>query len=472
MGSDTKKIRKEFVLKSLWDREGIEAFLEKRASEGWVLDAINEFRWVFRKEEPKKLHFSVIYFPKASSYDPAPSDRLLLFQDLCEHTGWKLAAGEGQTQIYYNEADDAIPIETEEEMALLAIHESAKRYYLPVCYFLAILGLIQFGLFCYRLATNTMFIVSNNAGILSGIGAFFVLALPVFSIGQYYRWHRRVEEMIDSGEGAWKGNGPMDLRAWIIGMMFAAMAFMIISLVGGRSGIEIIAMSMVGILGITVVVLEFSKLMKKRMVSGKTNRTLTYVGSMVGALLVAVFLFWVMVQDVQEPRDNRSQPEVRVTNGLTEYIYHDTLPLTIEDLRTIEYQGYSYEIQSAADSVLCRKMNAAQTPGVDGLDEPKLSYRVAVVKFPLIYGICRSAMEKDFAHDYGRAMGNNVNWEEHVPVDATEWGAKEAYQLRVAGELRNRYLLCYERRIVEIDFDSTWDVTPLQKSIVAEKIGK
>ena len=69
-------------------------------------------------------------------------------------------------------------------------------------------------------------------------------------------------------------------------------------------------------------------------------------------------------------------------------------------------------------------------------------------------------------------MGNNVNWEEHVPVDATEWGAKEAYQLRVAGELRNRYLLCYERRIVEIDFDSTWDVTPLQKSIVAEKLGK
>ena len=79
MGSEAKKIKREFVLKSSWDREGIESFLEKKAAGGWMLESINDIIWQFRKEEPQNLHFSVVYFPKASSYDPKPSEKLLMF---------------------------------------------------------------------------------------------------------------------------------------------------------------------------------------------------------------------------------------------------------------------------------------------------------------------------------------------------------------------------------------------------------
>ena len=471
MGSKAKKSKREFVLKSSWDREGIESFLEKKAAGGWMLESINDIIWRFRKEEPKSLHFSVVYFPKASSYDPEPSEKLLMFQDLCEHTGWKLAAGDGQTQIYYNEADDATPLETEEELAVLAIHESAKRYYLPVCCFLVVLGLIQFGLFCYRLATNTMYILSNNAAILSGICSLLVLVLPVVSVLQYHRWHKHAEELIESGEEIGKRNGPPDLRVSIIGMMFIALAFTIISLVGGRSGILILAMAFVGILGITLVVLEFSKLMKKRRVSGRINRNLTYTAAIVGALLIAGLLLSVMVREVQEPNAYRMAPEVRNTNGFTEYIFHDALPLVVEDLRSTSYQGYSYEMEYTAESILCGVHRAHQIPGVDGLDEPKLAYRIIDVKLPLLYGVCRNTMEKDFAHDYGKPM-SGVDWEEHIAVDGTPWGAKEAYQLEIAGGLRPRYLLYYDRRIVEIEFGNVWNLTEEQKRIVGEHFGK
>ncbi len=471
MGSEAKKIKREFVLKSSWDREGIESFLEKRASSGWMLESINDIIWQFRKEKPQSLHFSVIYFPKASSYDPKPSEKLLMFQDLCEHTGWKLAAGDGQTQIYYNEADDATPIETEEEMAVLAIHESAKRYYLPVCCFLVILGLIQFGLFCYRLMTNTMYILSNNAAILSGICSLLVLILPVVSIWQYHRWHKQVEELIESGEDIWRRNGPPDLRISIVGMMFVALAFTIISLIGGRSGILILAMAVVGIMGITMVVLEFSKLLKKKMVSGRVNRNLTYTAAIIGALVIAALLLTVMVRQVQEPGGFHSEPEVRTTNGLTENIFHDELPLTVEDLRATVYQGYSREMEYSAESILCGVHRARQIPGVDALDEPKLMYRVIDVKLPILYGACRNSMEKDFAHDFGKPL-SGVNWEAHIAVDGTPWGAKEAYQLEIAGAMKPRFLLYYDRSIVEIEFGNEWELTPEMMRIVGEHLGK
>ncbi len=472
MGSEAKKIKREFVLKSSWDREGIESFLEKKAAGGWMLESINDIIWQFRKEEPQNLHFSVVYFPKASSYDPKPSEKLLMFQDLCEHTGWKLAAGDGQTQIYYNEADDATPIETEDEMAVLAIHESAKRYYLPVCCFLVVLGLIQFGLFCYRLSTNTLYILSNNAAILSGICSLLVLILPVISIWQYHRWHKHVEELIESGEDIRKRNGPPDQRVSITGMMFIALTFTIISLVGGRSGILILAMAFVGILGITLVVLEFSKLMKKRMVSGRTNRNLTYTAAIIGALVIAGLLLAVMIREVQEPAEYSSTPEVRNTNGFTENIFHDELPLVVEDLRNTAYQGYSYEMEYTAESVLCGVHRANQTPGVDGLSEPKLSYRIIDVKLPLLYGLCRESLEKDFAHDFGKSMNGDVDWEKHIPVNAAPWGANEAYQLCILNNMKERYLLCYNKTIVEIDFGNEWDVTPEVMRIVGEHFGK
>ena len=57
------------------------------------------------------------------------------------------------------------------------------------------------------------------------------------------------------------------------------------------------------------------------------------------------------------------------------------------------------------------------------------------------------------------------------PEDAVPWGAKNVYrQHYLDGSIVNRYLLCYEDRIVSITFD--WEVTDTQKQIVGEKIGR
>ena len=99
-----KNTKRCFVLFSFYDRTGIEAYLEKQAENGWMLDKTSAFGWHFHRIEPRKIHFSVVYFAKASAFDPEPSEAQLAFHDFCEHTGWKLAASNAQMQIFYNEA--------------------------------------------------------------------------------------------------------------------------------------------------------------------------------------------------------------------------------------------------------------------------------------------------------------------------------------------------------------------------------
>ena len=54
--------------------------------------------------------------------------------------------------------------------------------------------------------------------------------------------------------------------------------------------------------------------------------------------------------------------------------------------------------------------------------------------------------------------------------DGKAWGANEAYRLYdLEYGVENKYLLCYDNLLVEIDFD--WEPTAAQKAVVSEKLG-
>ena len=95
----TKRILAQFTF---YDRTGIQKLLEKQAEKGWLLEKMTSFGWKFRRIEPKKIHYAVTYFPEASMFDPEPGENQKNFWELCEHTGWKLAASNAQMQIFYN----------------------------------------------------------------------------------------------------------------------------------------------------------------------------------------------------------------------------------------------------------------------------------------------------------------------------------------------------------------------------------
>ena len=60
---DTKR---RLELYSFFNHTGIAAHLEDMAQKGWMIEKITGFGWVYRRIEPKRLHFSVSYYARAS----------------------------------------------------------------------------------------------------------------------------------------------------------------------------------------------------------------------------------------------------------------------------------------------------------------------------------------------------------------------------------------------------------------------
>lgn len=56
-----KKFRRDWHPVSLYDYTSAEKYLERRASEGWQLEEIGTFSWLFRKSEPKNIRFAVTF---------------------------------------------------------------------------------------------------------------------------------------------------------------------------------------------------------------------------------------------------------------------------------------------------------------------------------------------------------------------------------------------------------------------------
>ena len=137
---DTKR---RLELYSFFNHTGIAAHLEDMAQKGWMIEKITGFGWVYRRIEPKRLHFSVSYYARASEFDPQPSEGQREFQEFCEHTGWKLACSSAQLQIFYNDQPDPTPIETDPKLELEAIHASAKKGFLLPYFLLLAVAVVQ-----------------------------------------------------------------------------------------------------------------------------------------------------------------------------------------------------------------------------------------------------------------------------------------------------------------------------------------
>ena len=98
---------------------------------------------------------------------------------------------------------------------------------------------------------------------------------------------------------------------------------------------------------------------------------------------------------------------------------------------------------------------------------PDLSYTLTIIKVPALYDLCKeSALNK--RSDTGVEDGF-VLVDHYEKIDAAPWLAIEAYQRHWSESVLNEYLLCYEDRIIEIDFFN-WEPTEEQMKIVAEKL--
>lgn len=62
----------EINLYSYYDHAGIVRHLEDMARQGWQLEKAGSVFWTYRRCKPTELRYAVVYFSKASQFDPEP----------------------------------------------------------------------------------------------------------------------------------------------------------------------------------------------------------------------------------------------------------------------------------------------------------------------------------------------------------------------------------------------------------------
>ena len=439
-----KDVKRRMEVFSFYDKTGIERHLEKMAADGWMLEKMSALFWQYRRIEPKKIRFSISYYASISDFEPEPTEEQQEFNDFCEHSGWKLAASSVQMQVFYNENEDPVPIETDPELELENLHRYAKKTALKTYPLLLLISLLMGVTFIGSILRDPVYYLASAINLFTGV--WFVVAF-VYSLSElagYYLWRRRAKQMAEQGEFLeTKGHGWLN---WAI-LIFMLVSLLLYILSIGSTGMQIYMTAFaVNLFAVIFIVQSVKDLMKRKKVAAGTNKTVTAILSFVVSLTLMGCV------------------NVLIISGIRNDVFKDNfaeLPFTIGDLTGMDDSGY-LKSKSDDDSIFLGQLHSSQHP-MNNSAGLRLGYTITEVKMPFLYDFCFDKLfeQRIMRHDY--TFG-----ERYEMIEAAPWEANNAYQLKGNISAEWTYLVCYERCILQIT--SEWELTEEQMGMIGEKI--
>lgn len=460
--------KREFMpLYSYLDRTTIAAHLADMAAKGWMLEKIGAWSWRYRRVEPQKLRFAVVFFPAASQFDPIPSEALETYRDYCAAAGWQLAAESAQVQIFYNEDENAVPIETDPAVELANIRRCMKKSFLGSYWALLALSLFQIIFQFQRIWTDPVDTLSSTASLSAILNWLPLDLLIAVELTRYYHWQRRAKAAAEAGS-------PLpDLRSirWLSILVLVWSGVIILWLLASYWRSRGMFLLMVGMV-LYMCLMNFLSLaakdaMKHLHAPRWVNIAVTFgmiialiVGGMAGmtALIFHNGTAWL---------EDHSPTETYEYRGMIWRVYDDPIPLRIEDLVETDYAQWSTEAQVDSSFLLTHE-TYTQRPRMDALDQPNLEYELVIMKAGFLYDLCKNDFISWVERDNGKLPPEH--WDEYRLMDAPSWGAEDVYQLYYSGEPSNQFLVCWPDRMAEIKFDRDWTVTEDMMATAAEAL--
>lgn len=462
-----KAVKRRFEQFLFYDYTAIERHLERMALKGWQLHKITRLGWEYLRAEPQKLPYTVTYFSEASDFNPYPTENQQTFHEYCRDAGWKLAAEWGQMQIFCAERENPTPIETDESVKLKSIHRAMKKNFLPSSIFILLLSLFQLIFQLHTMMDDPVEQLSSVAALFMAAAWIILAVLMMITLMGYAVWYRKFKKAVRLGETCIEsGRGKNN----IIYFMWFLTAIICVLVVFSMSTQRFGWGGILGIAAITVLialVLAIKNVLKRAKVSQKVNLTVTIVSCLILSILLTGAMTRCMIHGVNAGWFGDRQPEETYTttypNGNTRTwdIYHDPLPLKAEDLKAVNYNHYSYE-WTARESFLLAWYAARQDSFPDGQLAPELNYDIVDVKLPVLFDICLN----DYLEMY------HYGWEdpeEHKryfrQTDDAAWQADAVYQLYCQEEALEEYILCWDNRIVYINYEEIPTSEQIAKTI-------
>ncbi len=453
---------------ALYDKTGICKYLERKAEKGWLLVEMGLFIWKFKRIEPQKLKFSVVYFNNASEYDPRLTESQLRFQEYCEYAGWEFAASRAQTLVYYTYDENTVPLETDAVVEVKSVHSVMRyRWLFPYLLLSCTNGLRLFeGL--RQFADDPITSLQIDYATLFFIVHFLVVFFFLTEALEYLVWYIRATRLAKT-DGRFLSTKNFSNIKVISVILIILITFFTSAIASGNFSIVFVTCGAI-LLAAAIIALYCGTtfLLKKLNVSRTLNRVITLTVSAV--VIFACLNNGTRIIAENLPVNNSNlQFEEQI---ITEEEFSSTVPLEISDFITGEIDVITSIIQERK-TVSVAELRAQQT-AVDELSDEKylLTYTVFDIKIPFVRGLCVNKWFEQyfvFLNFFDKA-GVSLDRVSHREIVAKVWSADEAYVLCVDGKAINRYLLCYGNKIVELI--PSWELTAEQVALVAETFDK
>lgn len=461
-----RKTKRRIEQFPLWDHTGIQRHLEHMAAKGWMLEKMTVWYWQYRKIQPQRVHFAVTYFPAASEFDPGPSERQQMFQDFCHEAGWQPIAQIAQMQIFSNPAAQPVPVETDAAVQVENVHAAMKKNYLIGCVALLLVGLLNCGMFLRTLWDDPLRQLSDSSNLFTAFFYLLLIAMSLIEILSYFSWYCRAKAAAELDGSFVPSRSFPKLRR--VGVLLVVVSLLLwLFFMEARQKMFFLVF-LLGMVVVMVLVVGIKNLFKAKKMATGVTRTATFIGSIVLSVALTIGSTALILHTTRSGWLEEDKPvETYEYNGYIGEIYHDELPLSVENLMELDYDGYSYQ-RIMAESPLLARLTAVQRPRINAPDSvPELCYTVTKIKFSPLYELCLNSVLRKYSAKAQAAAPEEFRntW---VEQDATPWNAQVVYQRYTGNKARVDYLVGWPDRIVELYFD--WTPTQEQIAIVAQKL--
>jgi len=449
---------------NLFDYVGVERHLEKMAAKGWQFDSIGSFGWKYKKVEPAQLKYSVTYIPEASDFDPEPLEKQKEIEAYCAEAGWKKVGSWMQMQIFCSENQEAVPIETDEELRLEVISKSMNKNLLLSHGLLLLVFLMNMFTTISTAKRNWPEFLSDSSRLWNtGLWMWGIIILLI-DLLFYLNWMRRARKAVKEGRSCPQAKG---YRYWNR-LAWCVLTILIIGMFASYTS-GMLWFMLVYLAGIFLIIFGVRKLqqkLKKQGVSKGGNVAVTMILCVVLSLLFVTGFVGVVIGFDVSLTEKKEPVGTILVNGMEWKIYQDELPLLVEDFSDIGYKSSSRKAEE--QSSILAGYGEYQEYLFDGTEVTSVTvantYEVITVKAKFLYDFLLEAFyEREFRHSDEAEKQKT----EYRAVYETEGGTM--YRQYYEGlPVVHDWLILTENKIVQMHLYLD-ELTEEQMKIIVEK---